>query len=595
MKSIVRSFVSLICLLFYTQMSIGQEAIKTSPNKQLFDSLFYQGVLSANTGKYPQAEEFFTQAYTLDSLSPALCFSMGKAIISQLAEADSVARQSRMGEVETWLGRGYRLAPLDLEMGNLYARVLIYREKEREAYGVLEDLIDKFPERDELKIQLMEVARSSDELTEATFPLMKQWLEKATDEDAVVSFFSEIVRISLEQKRRQDLLQAVRTLTERFSTKTNFRILGIFTLISADEYKEAAKQLKKLERISSDPTDKYIMRSIYLIATDAKKAYKYIRKGLSNPEIDNEKKIQLLYEIFSSQVKEAKGWTDRQTDSLVEELYRIYPQESDVVHFYILWCLQKEDSAYTEQAYQTIEQAPEIEIIYEVLLSHAIEKEDMQQVHRICDLSKKNRPLDHLYYLFDAIAYTNEEKIQQAISELQLGLDRISTAPGDTDKKKTALSQLYSAIGDLYYAQSDLDSTLNAYEKSLEAYDSNADVLNNYAYLLAERDTDLDKALRLIKKAYDLNPDNHNILDTYGYICQKKGLLEDAEKYYRMALKDPEGAMNSTIHDHLGEVLLLMGKKEEAIEIWQQALILTEDKKEPLRKKIRAAGGEPQY
>jgi len=92
---------------------------------------------------------------------------------------------------------------------------------------------------------------------------------------------------------------------------------------------------------------------------------------------------------------------------------------------------------------------------------------------------------------------------------------------------------------------------------------------NALGYSWADRNIKLQEAKRYIEIALAYEPDNHYILDSMGWIHFKLGNLKIALKYIKKAYsinKDPE------IAAHLGEILWLQGKKEEAKEIWKNSL-----------------------
>ncbi|HKX57075.1 MAG TPA: tetratricopeptide repeat protein, partial [Xanthomonadales bacterium] len=121
--------------------------------------------------------------------------------------------------------------------------------------------------------------------------------------------------------------------------------------------------------------------------------------------------------------------------------------------------------------------------------------------------------------------------------------------------------------GNIELAESDLMFVL--------AQDSeNAPALNALGYTLADQTDRLDEAEDLIRRAYELMPDDAAITDSMGWVAFKQGRLEEAESYLRQALGLDN---NPEIAAHLGEVLWVMGRKDEAQEVWNAALETTAD------------------
>jgi tetratricopeptide (TPR) repeat protein len=97
-----------------------------------------------------------------------------------------------------------------------------------------------------------------------------------------------------------------------------------------------------------------------------------------------------------------------------------------------------------------------------------------------------------------------------------------------------------------------------------------ADALNALGYTLANLTDRYAEAFALIKKAYDLKPDSAAILDSMGWVNYRLGNLEQAAEYLQKALNQQN---DDEIAAHLGEVLWMMGKKNQARTVWDKALL----------------------
>ncbi len=106
--------------------------------------------------------------------------------------------------------------------------------------------------------------------------------------------------------------------------------------------------------------------------------------------------------------------------------------------------------------------------------------------------------------------------------------------------------------------------------KMLEADPDNAQVLNALGYTLADRTTRYDEAYGYIKRALELEPEDPAILDSMGWVLYRLGRHREAIDYLRKALDKAE-AGDAEIAAHLGEVLWVTGKKDEARRVWEQA------------------------
>jgi len=126
--------------------------------------------------------------------------------------------------------------------------------------------------------------------------------------------------------------------------------------------------------------------------------------------------------------------------------------------------------------------------------------------------------------------------------------------------------------------------------KQLIAIDpENAPALNYLGYMLAERGERLDESVEYVKKALEIEPDNGSYLDSLGWAYFKADKLQLAESNLKRAADQLK--TNSVIQDHYGDVLLKLGRYEDAIAAFNRALSGDGDSidRTDIDKKIRTA------
>lgn len=91
---------------------------------------------------------------------------------------------------------------------------------------------------------------------------------------------------------------------------------------------------------------------------------------------------------------------------------------------------------------------------------------------------------------------------------------------------------------------------------------------NALGYSLADRNLRLDEAAQLIDKALSLAPDDAFILDSKGWVLFRQGKLVAALEILQKAYaKQPD----AEIAAHIGEVLWVLGRPDEARTVWREA------------------------
>ena len=124
------------------------------------------------------------------------------------------------------------------------------------------------------------------------------------------------------------------------------------------------------------------------------------------------------------------------------------------------------------------------------------------------------------------------------------------------------------------YALADLElGNFAAAEKNLRALlRSNAEdprLLNALGYSLADRTTRYEEAYQLIHRAFIKRPEDPAILDSMGWVHYRMGDLKNALEYLQRAISlQPD----HEIAAHLGEVLWMLDRREQARKVWQHAM-----------------------
>lgn len=119
-------------------------------------------------------------------------------------------------------------------------------------------------------------------------------------------------------------------------------------------------------------------------------------------------------------------------------------------------------------------------------------------------------------------------------------------------------------------------------QRVLEINPENVDVLNSLGDTLADKKQThrYQEAYQFLKKALALQPNNPNILDSLGWILYRLGNYSESLHYLRQAQAKAEALKAAIVNPatvaenaaHLGEVLWVSGKPEEAKKVWGRAL-----------------------
>ena len=157
----------------------------------------------------------------------------------------------------------------------------------------------------------------------------------------------------------------------------------------------------------------------------------------------------------------------------------------------------------------------------------------------------------------------------------------IEVAPNDS----SATLRAWSTIGDMHQDMGDYKKAYKAYDKALKINPEYVYVLNNYAYHLSMEGKKLKKAYAMSKKTIDAEPDNSTYLDTYAWILHLMGRSEEAKPFFKHAMLYG-GKDSPVILDHYAEVLYTLGEYDMAFVYWNLAKQKNVDEIPDLNKKV---------
>jgi len=199
-------------------------------------------------------------------------------------------------------------------------------------------------------------------------------------------------------------------------------------------------------------------------------------------------------------------------------------------------------------------------------------------------MADQGRLDEALTHLAEIMPRSVAEQVQIYLAEEQL--------LRDADRKDQALALLNAALVDLpddpalLYARGLVTAQLKRLaeherdmRRLIELQPNNAHAYNALGYTLADQSIRLDEALTLINKAIELQPEDPFILDSLGWVHYRLGNYGLAVSSLRKAFdlrSDPE------IAAHLGEVLWVQGRFEEARDVWDRGLGQEDGTKNPV-------------
>ncbi|OUD15658.1 AAA-like domain-containing protein [Thioflexithrix psekupsensis] len=174
--------------------------------------------------------------------------------------------------------------------------------------------------------------------------------------------------------------------------------------------------------------------------------------------------------------------------------------------------------------------------------------------------------------------------------------ERLAASDPTDAQAQRDLSISYNKIGDVQLRLGNANDALRAYQQSLEicerlaasdptdaqAQSDLSNTLNSLGFTIIDREMKdhYTEAHGLLKRALELEPDSPYIVDSMGWLFYRMGKYPEALEYLQRAMElvektnlaeqDPYAAAENALH--LGEVLWAMDRREEAKQIWGNAV-----------------------
>jgi len=187
-------------------------------------------------------------------------------------------------------------------------------------------------------------------------------------------------------------------------------------------------------------------------------------------------------------------------------------------------------------------------------------------------------------------------KTDDAITTYEDVLDRLDEAKELKDDARTRIKRnVRYMLSGLHVDNKNVEKAAKQLQMLIDDEPERATYYNDLGFIWADHDKKLDESEKLIRKALELDskerqklltegknltPDdvkrlkreNAAYLDSLGWVLYKQGKHEEALKYLERAAQDEEEGNHIEIWDHWADALVALGKKKEAVGVWQKAL-----------------------
>jgi tetratricopeptide (TPR) repeat protein len=527
----------------------------------LLENFFIDGVRERLGLRYEQAESSFRNCLKLDPSNVAVKYELSNVlkVTGRIDEASKYAKECVDADPKN---QWYHLA---------YIECLQYKKLYSQAAEAYEKLVKNFPDRSDF-LEGMAIEYAMARNYSKSFKIYED-LEKrfGTNE----TFTLNKIKLLKEQKKFSEAEAELKALIESSPGEARF-----YSYLS--EYYEEMNQPDKAKQVydkilAIDPTNASVhlaLADYYQNQDKADLAHNELKIAFANPELDVSAKINILMKYY--QISDQYPNYTPKAYELCDILLKVHPTTPEAHSIYadFLYRDNKVEEARNHYLIAAYNDKAHF-LIWDHLLEvdNAIHQYDSLEKHSAIALELF--PNNARAYFFNGYANMRLRNYKKAAEMFNEGLEFVY-------EDKALMLEFYKLLGDSYNELKEFEKSDKAYEDALKVDPDNAAVLNNYSYSLSLRKEKLDRAAYLSKRSVELQPKNQGYMDTYGWILFQQGKYKESEEWLARAAK---GSKDPVILEHYGDVLFKLGKKEEALNLWNQAKTAG-GKSEQLLKKI---------
>ncbi len=533
---------------------------------------FIEAISKKEAGDYDAAYALLKHAHAFDPENPTINFYLGFTALNleypTQEELDSAIALMRHNTVDR---------PADYYENYVYAALCSSLGRNDESVRVLEQLVAEYPSKTELfpKLAIGYGAQGNFEKAIATIDSVEK-TEGRTLNSTVMK-----VNYLFQLKDTVGIISNAKMLLAEAPNSAEPNALAGNIFAQLDKPDSAFHYYNRALEIDPDYGYANLQKAnLYNSLGDSTNYEKEITNVLLNKNIEVDTKIDILTDYIRNCIQQ--GDSSARVDNMFRVILNQHPHEAPLRNLFCDYLAFKKDyKNAAEQLSYTLDIDPSNPQNWERLMwFYAFLKEPQKAIETgkkaieyapdeltlrrtLAWAYSQNKDYDLAIATYDSLLISNKE--QQTISE----------------------AEIYTSMGDVYQQMGDSANTVKNYEMALAIDPGNVMALNNYAYYLLIHDPSrLNDAAKMAETAVSAEPDNSSYLDTFAWALFLKRDYQKALTFIEKAAEKREPTdNNSELWEHYGDILFMLGKPDEALAKWKDALKGNPDSK-LLKKKI---------
>lgn len=410
-------------------------------------------------------------------------------------------------------------ATLPLAIGNVQ-RLLGRMPDRPRAYAMMRELLEPYRDVIEARIALTQMALVNGDRA-AALKESREAIGKFPNSELAVLMYSQLI------ENRAEAVKLLADFLKKNAKSRDVRLAYARMLFEQSKVAEAKKEFRTLlQQSPNDQTSLYALGLLMAQTNEIAEAEKYLSAYINN----------------------LKGQPDRERDAsqALMVLAQIAEDRNDTATA-IAWLDMVATTGQNGALNATLKRSQ--------LLGKSGKLDEARQLLTQTETESDDERAKLI--IGEAQLLRDADKLPEAIHLIQNALESYPDQP-----------DLLYELGMLAEKNQQFDLMETAFRKVIKLMPDGQHAYNALGYSLADRNIRLPEAYDLIKTALSLSPDDPYIMDSMGWVEFRMGRFEKAEEILRRAFAIKADA---EIAAHLGEVLWVRGREEEAKKLWRNA------------------------
>lgn len=532
------------------QVAIAQPPARPSSEEVLIEKKLIEGEKYTYLSDWEKAEPIFRAILQEDVQNSAACYQLSRTLLATGKNADAliyIKKAIRIEPNNEW----YLLMEADIheKIGDLYAVMDLY-----------EQLIRLQPK----KVQYYEMLIGFCKKTKDN----ERLLRTLDAYESLVGVSESITRNRFEtldaMGKTGEALNAIDRLTKVYPQNIDYKYLAAAYARKISMEDKALEYYRQILAINPDDTRaKLALAGAEKADGNTSEYLKSIAPVISNPNIDIDVKLEELIPYVLEYSKSKDPGLGNALMEITQQLVTSHPKEAKAfsVQGDVLSIAGKDEEAI--KAYkQAVALKDNIYIVWEQMIGllmagHAYD-DVIVQAEKAIDIFPNQA---YLYYA-SGVAYYKKKKLDSA-------LDMLNEALIMSGKNNGQKINIYNMLGLVYDGLGNMDKSVTAFESSMGINSKNPETLAYYALTLSKRIKQSDRVLDMADYVMSTGQQSGAINQVLAEVYYHQDKFDKANTCMQIALAE---GTDGTGYNLAGDIYLKLGRKADAVTMWQKAI-----------------------